>query len=399
MKGTIPLRYATFGMLYFAEGAILSYFTSLNAIYLRSFSLTMSQVGLFSAIAVSPMILKVFIGMLSDRVDLFGLGHRKPYIILGLLLQTGGILVFPYIHPVHSFGLMVLTGFLVVSGMALYDTCTDGFALDTTPVVDEGKVQGIMVAGRAFGVVVIAGLLGIISHQANWTWVFMALASMSLLPLPMVLMLKEPAKSPEAKFNWKAFRILKRRDIIALGMLGALFTLITNGSNELVNPFLRETFGISYMMAGFYTALWGVGVILGGLTGGRFTDRFGDRKALIGAMFTSLAAVTLLACITGPALAWPLVFLFGIAYGYYETAYFATSMAVTDIRIAASMFSILMALANIGSSIGMIVSGSLSDRIGYRWTFALLGGLNLLVIPLLPMIFRKKNAAIHEVKT
>jgi MFS transporter, PAT family, beta-lactamase induction signal transducer AmpG len=393
MNRSMPLRYPAFALLYFAEGAILSYFTSLNAIYLLSFHLTMSQVGLFSAIAVIPMILKVFIGMISDKVNLFGMGHRKPYIVIGLLLQTSGILVFPYIDPVHSFGWMVLVGFLVVSGMALYDTCTDGFALDTTPREDEGKVQGIMVAGRALGVVMIAGLLGIISSQVNWSWVFLVLASMSLLPLPLVLFLKEPARSPEAKFNWNAFRILRRRDIIALGMLGALFTLITNGSNELVNPFLRESFGISYMMAGFYTAIWGVGVILGGLTGGKLTDRFGDRRSLTGAMLTAFASVTILASITGPAMAWPLVFLFGIAYGYYETAFFATSMAVTDIRIAASMFSILMAMANIGSSIGMVVSGSLSDMIGFRWTFAILGFMNLMVLPLLPMIFRKSHTA------
>src|SRR5512133_1706141 len=119
MNRSPSLRYATFGLLYFAEGAILSYFTSLNALYLLSFKLTMSQVGLFSAIAVSPMILKVFIGMLSDKVSLFGLGHRKPYIILGLLLQTVGILLFPFINPVHSFGLTVLTGFMVVTGMAV----------------------------------------------------------------------------------------------------------------------------------------------------------------------------------------------------------------------------------------------------------------------------------------
>jgi predicted MFS family arabinose efflux permease len=206
-------------------------------------------------------------------------------------------------------------------------------------------------------------------------------------------MLKEPEKAPEAKFNWKAFKVFRRRDIIALGVLGAMFTLITNGSNQLVNPFLRESFGISYMLAGFYTAVWGLGVVLGGLTGGRFTDRFGDRKALVAAVFLAFAAVTLMATTTGGGIAWALVFLFGVAYGYYETAFFATSMSVTDIRIAASMFSILMAMANIGSSIGMVVSGMLSDFIGYRWTFALLGFLNLLVLPLLPVIFRKNFTA------
>ena len=38
-------RYLMFALLYFAQGAILSYFTALNALYLLSFNLSMAQVG------------------------------------------------------------------------------------------------------------------------------------------------------------------------------------------------------------------------------------------------------------------------------------------------------------------------------------------------------------------
>jgi len=384
-------RYLLFALLYFAEGAILSYFTALNAIYLRSFGLTMTQVGIFSAVAISPMVLKVFFGMLSDRVNLFGLGHRKPFIIIGLIMQAAGILVFPYIHPYHSFILLTITGFLVVTGMALYDTSTDGLALDTTAPEEEGKVQGIMVAGRAVGVVVISVTLGLISQHTGWTPVFIALAIMTLIPLPLVIAFREPSKPAGITFDWKAFRIFTKRSVIAVGLLGALFTAITNGTNQLVNPFLRETYGISFMIAGFYTAVWGIGVVTGGITGGRLADRFGHRKAVLGALFTALVSIALLSQITGSAIAWPLLFLFGIAYGYYETSFFATAMAATDLRIAASMFSILMAIANIGSSIGMVLSGAMSDIVGFRWTFVFFAGLNLFVFLLLPMVFPRKK--------
>ena len=56
-------RYSTFSALYFAQGSILGYFTALNAIYLRSYDIPMTQVGLFSAIALMPLILKIFLGM------------------------------------------------------------------------------------------------------------------------------------------------------------------------------------------------------------------------------------------------------------------------------------------------------------------------------------------------
>ena len=72
------------------------------------------------------------------------------------------------------------------------------------------------------------------------------------------------------------------------------------------------------------------------------------------------------------------MFLFGLAFGYYETVYFAISMEKTDPRIAASMFAILMAIANIGTGIGLPLSGVFSDLIGFRWTFLVIAMLNLL---------------------
>ena len=73
------LRYFIFGLLYFTQGTILSYFTALNALYLTNQGIDMTRVGILGTIALLPFVLKVFLGMLSDRVNLFGLGHRKPY--------------------------------------------------------------------------------------------------------------------------------------------------------------------------------------------------------------------------------------------------------------------------------------------------------------------------------
>jgi PAT family beta-lactamase induction signal transducer AmpG len=391
MLSTRTVRYTTFGLLYFAQGAILSYFTALNALYLLSFDLTMSQVGLFSAIALTPFILKIFLGMLSDRLNLLGLGHRKPYIILGLLIQAGCLISVPYIHPGSSFGLFTSVAFLLMTGMALYDTCTDGLALDTTPPEDEGTVQGIMVSGRALGVVVVSATLGVLAQLTTWTIAFWTLAVITLLPLPLVFQINEQDRPRERAFEWEAFRAFGRRQVISLALLGALYSLVINGANEIVNPFLKEEFGIGYLRAGLYTAVWGVGVVLGGLSGGRLTDRLGHKRSALGALTLSLATILALTAIISPIMAWPLVFLFGLAFGYYETVYFATSMDFTDPRIAASMFAILMAIANIGTGVGLAVGGMLVDAIGYQWTFVMIAALNLLALPLIPSIFRKTN--------
>jgi len=164
MHRSKPLRYTMFASLYFTQGTILSYFTALNALYLLSRGLTMTDVGLFAAIALLPFVLKIFLGMLSDRVNLFRLGHRKPYILIGLLVQTICLIIVPYIDPAQYYWGFVAIAFILQMGMALYDTCTDGLALDTTPQEEQGTIQGFMVGGRALAVVVTASVLGLLAE-------------------------------------------------------------------------------------------------------------------------------------------------------------------------------------------------------------------------------------------
>lgn len=85
-----------------------------------------------------------------------------------------------------------------------------------------------------------------------------------------------------------------------------------------------------------------------------------------------------------------MIALFGLAFGFYETVFFAISMRVTDPRIAASMFAILMAVANLGTGIGLGISGALAECLGFRTAFVIFAALNLAVLPLLPIIFPRK---------
>ncbi len=384
-------RYIMFALLYFAQGAILSYFTALNSLYLLRFDLTMSQIGLVGAIGLIPFVLKIFLGMLSDRVNLAGWGYRKPYIVIGLLVQSFCLLVVPQINPGSQYGLYALLAFVLMLGMALYDTCTDGYALDTTPIEEQGTIQGFMVGGRALGVVAISAVLGVLVESLGWPAAFYSLAVLSLVPLPLVVQIREKPRKPEQKFSWVAFKAFTQVPVISLAVLGALYSLIINGANQLVNPFLQNQFGITYAAAGFVTTVWGIGVVLGSLAGGRLTDRWGQHQSVIRAMFLSLGAILLLAFTSAAWMVWPLVVLFGLAYGFYETVYFAVSMNKTDARIAASMFSILMAVANIGTGIGLALSGALVDSIGFGLTFIVLAGLNLLALPLVGLIFGKRQ--------
>ncbi|HOD44314.1 MAG TPA: hypothetical protein PKL21_05470, partial [Anaerolineaceae bacterium] len=102
-------RYSMFALLYFSQGAVLSFFTALNGLYLLSVGRSIADVGLMGTIALIPFVLKIFMGILSDRYALFGMGHRKPYILIGLLIQAVCLVLVTLIHPGDQFPLYVLT--------------------------------------------------------------------------------------------------------------------------------------------------------------------------------------------------------------------------------------------------------------------------------------------------
>ena len=381
-------RYMMFALLYFAQGSIMSFFTALNSLYLQTFGLSMSQIGIVGTIAIIPFVLKIFLGLLSDKVDFLGLGHRKPYIIIGLIIQVFCLALVPTIDPSRDFLLYAGLAFILMTGMALYDTCTDGLALDTTPKEEEGIIQGFMVGGRAVGMVVVSGIMGLLVESYSWTVGFIFLGIITLLPLPFVFFAKEIEKPAENTFTWQAFGCFKKPSVLALAVLGATYSLIIYGANQLVNPSLANRFEISYATAGFITTTLGLGTVLGSLFGGRITDKIGQKRSVQIAMVISMVAVALLAAVISPWMAWILVFVFGAAFGFYETVFMAISMNLTDGRIAATMFSILMAVANIGTGIGLALTGVLADTIGYNFTFLLLAVLNVLVLPFINIIFK-----------
>jgi PAT family beta-lactamase induction signal transducer AmpG len=389
-------RYLTFGSLYFTQGTILGFFAALNALYLLDNGLGMTDVGIFGFIALLPFILKIGLGILSDRVNLLGFGHRKPYIFIGLAIQFLCLLAAPFINPGAYFWGYVGIAFSMQMGMALYDTCTDGLALDTTPIEEHGAIQGFMVGGRAIGSIAAASVVGFLAENVSWLSVFWVLAGLTLLPIPFMFAVKESQREVEKRFDWSAFKAFNK-DTFLVGGLGLVMFMIILGANQLVNPYLESQFGISLSQAGLITSIWSAGVVGGSFVGGWLMRKFQPKRALfIGVILLSSALLALALFIMpqfGLPLAITLVVFFGVGYGAYQTEYFAVAMRFIDPRIAASMYAILMAFTNVGQGIGMYISGALADITGFSTTYLVLLVLNLLLLPLLTLVFKSKKTA------
>ncbi len=384
-------RFTMFALLYFTQGTILGYFASLNALYMLENGLDMADVGIFSTIALIPFIIKILFGILSDRYNLFGLGHRKPYIFIGLLVQFACLIAVANINPGKSYWLYVAIAFLLQLGMAFYDTCTDGLALDITPESEKGILQGFMVGGRSVGVIVAASVAGLIAQHLSWQGVFYFLAVLTLVPIPFLFFIKEIQKTPEMRFQWSAFSAFKNVRVLAVAAVGLIVFLVIVGSNQLVNPSFDAKLGIDLSTAGLLTTVWGIGCVAGALAGGRVMDKLGNKKALWLSILLVVPAMMLLAVVASKPMMWAVIIFFGIAYGLSQAIYFALAMKYTQPAIAASMYSILMAVTNVGQGIGLGLGGGLANAAGYPLAFLVFGALMLLVIPFFPIIFGRKE--------
>jgi len=385
-------RIALFSSLYFAQGMLMSYFLTFNILYLGESGYSAGEVGVFQAILVLPFVLKIFLGMLSDGINFLGLGHRKPYIALGLVGQIITMMLAPQITLDNGLTAFALVAFVASVSMALYDTCTDGLALDTTPPAERGIVQGAMVASRAFGILVMLVAGGRIVESAGWQWVFYLISAISFLPLGLLVGsgLKEVSAEMGQReaFQWKAFKSFSSGAVILLAVIGLIYTIALDGVLTYLSDYLRVIMEVSIGNIGLLVAFSMVGRIAGAVFNGWITDRIGRRQSLLVAI--GLASVGCL----GLALDWGILwigifgFVFGLAYGYYNAVYAAVAMDLSDPRISASMFAIFMMFINIGTVGGQVLGGQIIDNLSFAAMVIIFGLLNLVNIPLVIRIFK-----------
>lgn len=390
-------RLVHFGALYVAQGATLGYFLTFNILYLRAQGLGAADIGIFQATLVLPFILKIPLGMLSDRFSLLGLGHRLPYILLGLLLQIGCFGWLPLIALPDGLGSFFAVSLLAVVGMALYDTCTDGLAVETTPDNERALVQGVMVGARASGILLVLLVGGWLTDRLGWATVFHLVGVLTLPALLLSLVhRRRDARRPAGGFSWDAFRELGRREVMLVALIGLIFTLSLDGVMSFLS-FHPDAFGVSDigLLSGL-VAISMVGRIVGAIVSARQSDRLGHRRSIGFAVLLSAFTCLGLALQLGAIPLALTCLVFGFAYGYYQAVYAAIAMALSDPRIAASMFAVFMMFLNIGVAAGQGLGGLVTEALGFGGLavlMALLGLSNLLLVRRLQMPQRVSKGA------
>jgi len=386
-----------FATLYIVQGIGLAYFRNFQKPYLDSLGIDPNAIGTLTFILQIPFIFKIFIGMVSDQVNLFGMGHRKPYILLGLILAAMSFGAAAFALPDANFTLFAILITLGSFSVTLFDSTADGLAIDSTPHNEQGLVQGVMVSGRAAAFILLSLIFGMLVQRTGYRVVFPIIGLGMLLPLIWVLRVQEPAQRDEAtRFQWTAFKVMGQPRFLLFAAYAIVYSIGSFGTDGLVTYFMRAQFGATEAAIGQYGALRGIGAVVGALAGGALIDRMGrKRSAYAAAVLISLAAA-LIGLATGTSSVLWLGLLWGIVWAFQETLFFALAMDISDARIAASMFAIMMGISNLGSAVADGLATAMSDDLGFATVFIGLAIINLGTLPVLWGLFKKAPEIANE---
>jgi len=385
-------HYFLFGFLYFVQGAALAYFRNFQKPYLNDLGIDPARIGILTSILLLPFIIKIFIGMFSDKVSLFGLGHRKPYIIIGLFL---GVLAFGSVSMVSPGTDFLFFSVLIVFAsfsVALYDSSTDGLAIDIIPPDRHGRVQGIMIGGRAVGFIILSLLFGFMIKDSNYSPLFVLISLLMLAAFFLAFTVKEGAKATDApEFQWSAFSVMLKPHFMIFGIFAVTYSIISFGVDGLVTYYMSYTYQAGEELIGQYGALRGTGAVIGALAGGILMDRIGHKKIAIASVLVISLGAGFLGLTSDLNMVMYIGLIWGFAWGFQETVFVALAMSLADMRIAASMFAIMMALSNVGTAIIEGLATAWSIDFGFQNVFWLLGILNFINIIILMAFFKTRR--------
>jgi PAT family beta-lactamase induction signal transducer AmpG len=376
--------FTMFAALYFVQGVIQAYQLNFFKPHMDSAGIDADRLAIVASLALLPFIIKWVFGLISDKFALFGLGHRVPYMLIGLIATSVAFFVAYFIDPAQSFAVLAAMVLIATFFMALFDTAADALAIDVIPPADHSRVQAWMTGGRAIGLVVVSIVFGWIADTVGYQAIFLVIAALLLLPLWYVTRVREPAvRTPAHTFDRAAFRIMLQPRYLVFALFLILAWTFFEGIDGLVTYYMSNELGSSGGTIGVYGTLKGVGMVVGAAGLSALVSRFGRRTAAMTTLIAVAAGGLMFSVLEGETSIVAVAAVWGVAVGLQWTTYVTLSMGVTDTRIAASMFAILQTMSNVGIGAGEGLSTALSDNLGFSAVFRLLGLASLATIPLL----------------
>ena len=392
-----PLRYLTFGTLYFAQGIPQGLQLYAIPAWMAVHGADATAVGGYVGICTLPWTFKLIAGPLMDRYGFLPMGRRRPWLLcagLGMVLTLMALALVP--DPLHHMGLFMAVSFVGNCFGAVQDVATDGLAVDITPEDQQARANGVMWGAKVAGIsaTLTAGTWAINTYGFGDAVAVIALILLAVLVLPSLLRERQGERlfpwsngsiSVEAKAmkaeSWKEILVALKR-VLALrnSLVGCACFMLWGLINGLIDTqwplFTIQQLGWDNSAYANITAGAGmVSAIAAMLLAGWLADRVG--KLRVSTMYLALMAAGWLMMGLAPQL-WPHggylpAFIYGskCVVTFYQVATLALAMSLCWARVAATQFTLYMVCNNVGVVAGAALLGPLRSSLSWSGLFLL----------------------------
>jgi MFS transporter, SHS family, lactate transporter len=254
----------------------------------KTFGTSISAIALcVTASLATRWIGAIVFGLLADRY-----GRRIPLIVN--ILYYSLIEVLSGLAPNYSTFLVLRM--LYGIGMGGEWGVGASLTMESVPVKWRGLLSGLLQEGYALGFLLAAGAYRFVFPHWGWRPLFFVGGLPALLTLFIRAKVTEPEAWHRSKTDWPAYRraiFSNWRRFVYLVVLMAAVNFISHGTQDMYPTYLQQQRGFSPQRTSDFTAFSMVGAILGGLTFGHLSDRFGRRRAMVTASLLAVLVIPL----------------------------------------------------------------------------------------------------------
>lgn len=383
------LRLFTVFILYVAQGVPIGLFWFAIPAWMAANGASAGDVAYVLGLTALPWSLKLVNGFLMDRYTFLAMGRRRVWLIGAQLMMIALFIACAMLSPgVKDIALLGAIGFAVNAATTFQDVAVDGLAVDIMEEEERAQASGMMFGGQSIGMALSTALSGaaIVAYGPSAAYLLSAL----FIAIVTLFMLATRERRGERLLPWSTgaaseinlavqsdrwgpmlrltiMSIIRPASLCFLpillikgaqyGVLTGATPLIATGSAGWAEDHITTIAGTAQLVAGI------AGMTIGGLLG----DRLGAKWA------STLFLTCWLILNATMFLAQPLWadsrFLTGFVISWFSldtlitVATLPIAMRLSHRTVAATQFTLYMALSNFGITLGAMLLG-LADRLG-----------------------------------
>lgn len=386
------LRFVLVFLLYVSQGAPIGIFFFAIPAWLAANGSSALELGVFVSATSLPWTLKFVNGFLMDRFTFLPMGRRRAWLIGAQTIMVFALIAFAIVSPgADNVTTLSAFSFLIMAATTYQDVAVDGMAVDLIPDAERARANGLMFGGQSIGIAMGTALTGYAIADLGFSAAMLGNAG---FVATMVLLLAVTRERPgERLLPWTEGQASSNTLSVQVNAWSALIrevwkSMISRDSGyHIVAQISQGTIYGLYVgvmpliatnVAGWtdseFSGLTGTATLAAGLLGvsvfGMTADRLGSRPTTI-LCAALLGVLVILFWFAEPYWGESLsiktaAFAFLSLFLCLQIAICASAMKICSLKVAATQFTLFMALANLGITLGSAFLGPLEALGGYH---------------------------------